>query len=86
MGTRTKVQIPTGENVSGTLVSIDESVERYSEIKLSDGSVLRVKVNVVEVIRLDDRHDDNGNPVYAIKSSNHILVSSAPSELKRESH
>ncbi len=66
-----------------TSVDIDESIERWNEIRLSDGTVLRMKIVVVEVFRFDDQHDADRNPVYSVKSSNVLVVGeAAPQELK----
>ena len=67
---------------SATEVDIDESTERWSEIRLKDGTVLRAKVVVVSVARLDDQHDPDRNPVYNIKSQTIVSVVDSPDELK----
>jgi hypothetical protein len=53
-----KIKVPTPEGVlidkEGTEVEIIESKEPWSEITLSDGTILRMKQTVVQVIRLDN--------------------------------
>ena len=78
------IQIPPGETVVGSLVDIVESIERFNEVRLDDGTVLRVKIVTTEVTRIDDRWDEEGNPMYAIKSHNVVTVSEAPENLKRK--
>ena len=43
-------------------VPIEESIERWTELRLEDGAVLRVKVVVSNVFRLLDK-DEQGNPI-----------------------
>ena len=78
-----KVNLPGGKTAEGTSVPILESVERWSEIKLDDGSVLRVKPNVIAVARVKDHWDGSGNPIYAVRTQDTIVVASAPEELRR---
>ena len=78
-----KVNLPGGKTAEGTDVPILESVERWSEIKLDDGSVLRVKPNVNAVARINNQWDGSGNPIYAVRSQNVMVVASAPEELRR---
>lgn len=73
-----KTSVPSPEDpaklVEGFDIPIDESIERYSEVTLVDGTVFRVKVNVVQVVRLDDKYDDQGNPVYFINGHPAVAV------------
>lgn len=78
-----QVKGPSGEMVHGDLVTVEESIERFSEVRLSDGSTIKVKTSVLEAVRLHDRHDSNGNPVYRVKSVNSIVVSNAPEHLRK---
>jgi hypothetical protein len=43
--------------------------------------VLRCKVVVTDVLRVEGRYDARGNPVYVVESTN-ILVVDAPDELR----
>ena len=78
------IRIPPGEDVVGSLIDIVESIERFNEVRLDDGTVLRVKLVTTEVTRIDDRWDAEGNPMYAIKSHNVVSVVEAPENLKRK--
>jgi hypothetical protein len=61
-------------------VPIEESIERWTELRLEDGAVLRVKVVVSNVFRLLDK-DEQGNPRYAINSTNAVVLGSPPKKL-----
>ena len=41
------VEYPPGTQVEGTDVAITESIERFNELKLEDGTILRMRTNVV---------------------------------------
>ena len=71
--TRTKPSKKTGAAAGdvGQSVSVDieEQSERWSEYKLVDGSTLRIRPVVFEVLRDKKKKDSEGNPVYHIKAS-----------------
>lgn len=78
-----KVDLPNIGSVDGVQVSVDESVERWSELKLADGSVLRLKPQVIRVIRANGRFDPEGNPLYAVQGGQIMIVVSVPPHLKQ---
>jgi hypothetical protein len=69
---------PGAPPVEGIGLEIEESTERWSEIKLSDGSILRVKPVVVSVARIDGIRDPEGNPMYWVKTTPVIAVAKGP--------
>jgi hypothetical protein len=69
--------------VEGNEVAITESTERWSQITLEDGTVMRVKPNVLSAIRIDGRFDNEGNPLYALKGNQIASIVSAPDHLKK---
>ena len=74
--------LPSGEMVQGTFVNVSESVERFTDINLEDGTTLRAKVSVTEVARVDGRWDDDGNPLYFVKSQTVVTVAKTPFKRK----
>lgn len=79
-----KVQVPyMGKTVNGVEVPISESNEKWSEITLEDGTVLRVKQTVASVIRLDGQYDLEGNPMYFIKSAPAVAIVQVSEKLRR---
>lgn len=82
---RVKAQLqPSGQMVDATEVPVEESTERWSEIRLEDGTTLRIKMTVLSAIRLDGNFDPEGNPIYQIKGSPAVAVINVPAELKRK--
>ncbi len=70
-----RVQVPyMGKLVDGMDVPIETSTEKWSEITLEDGTIIRIKQSVATVLRLDGEWDAEGNPVYVVKSAPAIAI------------
>ena len=83
---RVKVRAHPGAPLKDAeIIEVDEATERWNEYKLSDGSVIRFKVVVVEVCRIVGEHDAEGNPSYVVKSGNILTVNSPDNLRKQES-
>ncbi len=61
------VKGPGGAPLTGEAIPVVESIERYSDLTLEDGAVLRIKATASEALRVDDQLDEDGNPVYYAK-------------------
>ena len=79
-----RTQLPDGSYKDGVEVPIDESTERWSEIKLTDETIIRVKQTVVQVVRVDGVFDPEGNPMYIVKSAPTIAIASVNPRLKKQ--
>jgi hypothetical protein len=64
------------------LMEIVTSDERPSNYNLDDGTSLRIKTTVMEVWRLIDEYDPEGNPMYVLKAVGNMSVF-APDALKK---
>lgn len=80
---KVKINVPGMGAVDGTEVGLTESVERWTELRLEDGTVLRVKPMVMTITRLDGRYDPQGNPMYAIQGGQTMMVASTPDHLRQ---
>ena len=70
-----KMQHPTtGEMHDGEMVEIEEIIEKPMKIRLADGAVLRIKVDVVEVAKFKGERGLDGNPIYNVRSGTIITV------------
>ncbi|MFQ5826967.1 MAG: hypothetical protein ACE5IA_06375 [Dehalococcoidia bacterium] len=56
--------------------------EDWNEYDLEDGTTVRMKTVVSEVVRVPEEFDNEDNPVYVVKSAN-LLVVKAPDSLKK---
>ena len=74
-----KVQVKVGERmVEGVDVPIEETIERWTDVKLKDGSHLRVKMTVISVVRVDSVVDPQGNPTFSINMTPAMAVVDVP--------
>lgn len=71
-----------GEAHEGTRVELREATEPWTRVELGDGSSIRIKHVVVDVVRVRDRYDSDGAPVYVVKSTN-ILTVECPDHLRK---
>lgn len=82
MAIRRKIPVRPGEFKDAELIEVQQSSEQWNQYLLADGSVVKLKVVVTEVWRIDNEYDNDGNPVYLVRSRNVVTVSS-PEELRR---
>jgi len=81
---RAKVKLPTGQEVDAFEVPVDESSERWSEFKLEDGTIFRVKITVLTVHRVSDMWDPQGNPFYVTNLAPVVAIIEAPERLRKK--
>ena len=72
-----------GREVEATPVEVNQSSERWNEYLLEDGTVLKMKLVLTKIFRIDNEYDKEGNPAYVMQSTNVTSVNS-PKELKRK--
>ena len=75
----------TGQPAKGFEVPARESTERWSEITLDDGTIMRVKVSVMAGIRIEGQWDKENNPVYVLKAAPMMDLVNVPGDLKKRS-
>lgn len=82
---RVKIPFPTPTSPlkDGVEVGVKESTERWSDITLEDGSVLRLKTSVLGAVRMSGEFDPEGNPMYALKAGQVLVIASAPDNLRK---
>jgi hypothetical protein len=78
-----KMVLPDGRTVEAVEVSVDETTERWSDVKLSDGTVVRVKMTVIGAMRAENEFDQLGNPMYSINMAPVMAIASVPDKLKK---
>jgi hypothetical protein len=71
------------EQKQGVEVSVSESIERWSDFTLDDGSVVRAKAMVMSAFRLDGEFDVYGRPVYVLGATFNSFTASSPAELMK---
>ncbi|MDR1787999.1 MAG: hypothetical protein LBR16_06080 [Treponema sp.] len=67
---RVPVMNPDGSTSQeiGTLMEVKDPKEPWSEYTLDDGTKIRLKQTLVQVVRLDNKKNPNGEPIYSIQS------------------
>jgi hypothetical protein len=83
LGRKKKAQLPDGTPVEGTVIPFQTGGEHWNEYLVEDGSIIRAKLVATEVIRVDGRYDEQGNPMYVMHTTQVLWVDS-PHELRRE--
>ncbi len=83
MERKKRIEVPGLGQRDAVEVGFRSTGEYWNEYLLDDGSVLRFKSVVAEVVRVEDVFDAEGNPTYMVKSSQ-IMNVSAPDDLRRK--
>ena len=82
--TKRKIRLsPDGPEKEAQLIDIQQSNEHWNQYLLGDGTVIKMKLVATEVWRLESEWDQEGNPVYVVKSSN-VLTVNPQEELRRK--
>lgn len=71
-----------GKPVDAVPVKFKNIKEDWNEYDLEDGSTVRLKAVVSDIVRIPDEYDAEKNPIYMIKSTNMVVVSS-PDNIKK---
>lgn len=66
-----------GEIVDGDDVSFSVVKDDWNTYQLHDGTEIRVRLIVQEVIKIPGEVDGQGNPVYVVKSNNVLVIKPA---------
>lgn len=79
-------QVPDPENpgkkVWGEVIGIVRTEEPFSHAELEDGTKLTARLSFTEVVRLDDKWNKDGTPIYNI-TQNGTLSIAPPEHLMR---
>ena len=59
-----------GREVEGEPVDFLTRKEDFNEYQLTDGKILKIKMVVTRIIRLEEEKAPDGNPIYLIQSQN----------------
>ena len=59
-----------GREAEGTPVDFMPRKEDFNEYQLTDGKIIKIKMVVTRIIRLEGEKAPDGNPIYLIQSQN----------------
>ena len=72
-----------GEEVEAQPMDINQTNEYWNQYLLDDQTVIRMKLVATKVLRVDNKYDLEGNPLYIVQSTN-ITSVNAPDNLKKK--
>ncbi|MDP3919873.1 MAG: hypothetical protein Q8R76_03605 [Candidatus Omnitrophota bacterium] len=71
-----------GRQVEAAPMDVNQSSERWNEYLLEDGSVVKMKLVLKKVLKVENQYDAEGNPLYIMQSTNVSAVTS-PKHLRK---
>lgn len=80
MERRRKITGPDGQPVDAVEVGFRALGEHWNEYLLDDNSVVKLKLVVTGVNRIEGHTDEKGQPVYLVESTNVMSVSASTPE------
>jgi len=80
--TMVKIVSPVSQRqVEAEQVDFEARAEPWATYELSDGTVLKVRTILTNVMRIEGEYDQSGNPVYVVSSQN-VIQANAPKKLR----
>ena len=79
MGKPAKAEV-RGQEISGTELDFEIIKEAWNEYRCEDGSIIRLRTVVTQILRTEHKNPQTGEPVYVVKSANVIDVRPTQSE------
>ncbi len=80
---RRKLKLPDGREVEALSIPFQTGGEHWNEYLLDDGSVVRIKPVMTEILRVEGEYDPMGNPAYIVSATQVVSVSS-PDDLRKK--
>ena len=68
----------TGDTIEAFVVPIENEKNEPLLIRLADGALIRIKVDIAEVSCAPDVLDNDGNPMYYVKSGSMMTILEPP--------
>jgi hypothetical protein len=82
MSNRRKINF-NGQMCDATIVDFEADKESFSTYILHDGTSLKIKAVLTEVLRIEGLYQMNGDPIYAITAAQ-VSAVNAPESLRRK--
>jgi len=74
---------PGGAEKDAQLIDIQQASEHWNQYLLGDGTVIKMKLVATEVWRVENEWDQEGNPIYVVRSTNVLSVNAADEVRKK---
>ncbi len=79
-----KRKIKLGDKeVTAQDIAFEAEKENWNVYVLEDGTTLKVKTVLAEVLRVDNEYGPNGDPIYIVNATP-VLSSSSPEQLRKK--
>jgi hypothetical protein len=75
-----KLKTPDGNEIEAIELSFQNVREHWNEYLLDDGTILKLKPVATEVFKVPGQYDQDGNPMYIIRSRNVLVVNAQEQE------
>jgi len=72
-----------GQQIMGEIVDFELTSEPWNTIELSDGTILKMRIAIKAVARLDIYDNITGLPMYIVNSENQIKTVNVKMELRK---
>ena len=82
MGKR-KITLPGGQEANAEEIEFEVERENWNVYALHDGTTLKIKAVLAEVLRVENAYTPAGDPLYIVNASP-VVSSSSPESLKRK--
>jgi len=69
-----KIKMPDGREVEAIQMNFESISEGWNEYKLEDGTIIKAKLVVTEIYRLEDKDPVTGKYNYVVKSNTVLAV------------
>src|SRR5439155_25527777 len=71
----------TQRQVEAEQVDFEAKAEPWSSYELTDGPILKVRVILTGVLRIEGEYDQSGNPIYVVSSQN-VVQANPPKKIR----
>lgn len=82
MGIEVPVPMPDGSSAPGVELEYEMEHDPWIIVKLEDGTVLRIKVEISKMYRLNQHNPQTGEPIYHFLSTNIVRTTNVSLELR----
>jgi len=84
MGLEVPVPMPDGTSAPGIELTYEMENDPWIIVKLEDGTVLRIKVEISKMYRLNQHNPQTGEPIYHFLSTNIVRTTNVSLALREK--
>lgn len=81
--TQKKTYMYNGQPVDGQPINVESANEPWAQYTLEDGTTVKVKIVLLEVVRLKAHNEVTGDPIYQFQFQQ-IIGTVSPDSMKRK--